>query len=299
MFIIYDKRMKQSYVKLVDMQYIDFIVDIFENTHYLESNDTLPFFIKFEFIAMQSLTVILGDREYIKFWSEKAKSRLLNYCMIVLLKAAGVNPVVKPGEKVPYTAGGGLSTNHITYAEKHTNKHSLAHTIISITELMRDDENMLLFYRHHKHFKRLLIELYRKYGAKSEYILIDPGVSYALHHLMRVLYLKKPRSGQQTSSKSSDNLSDTLLAYEKPTNAKNMPKLESYEASTFESKVALQSKKCSNFDCANEETKFKAFKKCTNCDGRLASYCSSKCRNAHLGYHLKNECQGAVSNAFG
>ena len=65
--------MMSSYMKLVDMQYIDCLVDIFENPRFTETSEYLPFFIKFEFITMQSLTVILGDPEYSQFWSDKAK----------------------------------------------------------------------------------------------------------------------------------------------------------------------------------------------------------------------------------
>jgi hypothetical protein len=65
-------RMEYSYMKLVDMQYIDCIVDIFENSKYNDPN-FVPFFIKFEFITMQSLTVILGDTQFCQLWSDKAK----------------------------------------------------------------------------------------------------------------------------------------------------------------------------------------------------------------------------------
>ena len=65
--------MLPSYMKLIDMQYIDCLVDIFENPIYTNNTDILPFFIKFEFITMQSLTVILGDAEYSEYWSDKAK----------------------------------------------------------------------------------------------------------------------------------------------------------------------------------------------------------------------------------
>jgi hypothetical protein len=65
--------MISAYMKLVDMQYIDCLVDIFENPEFTESTEFLPFFIKFEFITMQSLTVILGDAEYSQLWSDKAK----------------------------------------------------------------------------------------------------------------------------------------------------------------------------------------------------------------------------------
>ena len=55
------------------MQYIDCVVEIFDNSFYTNSAEFLPFFIKFEFITMQSLTVILGDAEYSEFWSDRAK----------------------------------------------------------------------------------------------------------------------------------------------------------------------------------------------------------------------------------
>lgn len=133
--------MISAYMKLVDMQYIDCLVDIFENRALTDSAEFLPFFIKFEFITMQSLTVILGDAEYSQLWSDKAKTRLLNYCMIVFLKAAGAYPTVTTGHDCQD------QINHIFYAEQHTNKHSLAHTIMAVTELLRNDENMKLFYR--------------------------------------------------------------------------------------------------------------------------------------------------------
>ncbi len=75
--------MISAYMKLVDMQYIDSLVDIFENPEYTESAELLPFFIKFEFITMQSLTVILGDAEYSQLWSDKAK--LVNQIHLLIL----------------------------------------------------------------------------------------------------------------------------------------------------------------------------------------------------------------------
>jgi hypothetical protein len=71
--IILTERVKPSYIKLVDMQYIDSIVDILEDSVYSKSVEYMPFFIKFEFISMQSLVVLLGDEEYICLWSDKAK----------------------------------------------------------------------------------------------------------------------------------------------------------------------------------------------------------------------------------
>ena len=71
--VMLTERMTPSYIKLVDMQYIDYLVDTFEEPKYVDNSECLPFFIKFEFITMQSLTVILGDNEYSQFWSDKAK----------------------------------------------------------------------------------------------------------------------------------------------------------------------------------------------------------------------------------
>ena len=82
--------------------------------------------------------------------------------MIVLLKSVGASTENN-------------LINHIYYAEKHANKHSLAHTIMTVTELLRHNENMKLFYRYHKPFKQLIVQLIEKYGAKSKYIRTDPG----------------------------------------------------------------------------------------------------------------------------
>ncbi len=64
--------MSSAYSKLVDMQYIDCIVDTCETPKYTEFY-YVPFFIQFEFISMQSLTVILGNDQYSHLWSDKAK----------------------------------------------------------------------------------------------------------------------------------------------------------------------------------------------------------------------------------
>lgn len=222
--------MESAYMKLVDMQYIDYLVDIFEIPLFTTTPDYIQFFIKFESIAMQSLTVILGDREYINYWSETAKTRLINYCMIILLKA--INSYKEPdvvggagslssssslaSTGMPATNGGSgggdggggggddgvmLKTsryglNHIIYAEETGCNHSLAFTIITANELLRNDPKMRVFYRHHKHFKCLIIRLYKKYGAKSKtkFSYTYPGISYALNHLVRVLYLRNQQN---------------------------------------------------------------------------------------------------------
>jgi hypothetical protein len=46
---------------------------------------------------------------------------------------------------------------------------------MTVTELLRYNENMKIFYRYHKPFKQLIVQLIEKYGAKSKYIRTDPG----------------------------------------------------------------------------------------------------------------------------
>jgi hypothetical protein len=139
--------------------------------------------------------------------------------VIVLLKAAGA--LTDQNDTI----------NHIYYAEQHMSKHSLAHTIMTVTELLRYDDNMRFFYRHHKPFKQLIVQLIEKYGAKSKYIRIDPGISYALNHLMRVLYMR--------STNPMFNVADN-------NNVNNAKK---------NSLKLWNARLCSNPACGNEETK--------------------------------------------
>jgi hypothetical protein len=193
------------------------------------------------------------------------RTRLLNYCMTVLLKAVGACATSQNNYE---------SVNHIFYAEQKSHKHSLAHTIMTVTELLRNDSNMKQFYRYHRPFKQLIVQLYKKYGAKSQYSRLDPGISYALNHLMRVLYINNTKQQQQieeamTNSQKSKQPSD---ADEKPqTQPQTQPRI------------------CSNPTCKNEETQFKRFRECSSCAGKVA-YCSSKCRKTHFDYHRQNEC---------
>ena len=171
--------------------------------------------------------------------------------MVVFLKAAGAYPATETTNQI----------NHIFYAEQHTNKHSLAHTIMTVTELLRNDENMKLFYRYHRPFKQLIIQLYKKYGAKSQYIRTDPGISYALNHLMRVLYIK---STQPTASSISSSTTNSIpqglsVKNQRQESAKNL-------VNDFDDK--REPKICSNPECKNEETKV----------------------NLNINYDLKLEC---------
>ena len=158
--------------------------------------------------------------------------------MIVFLKAASNG---ESNEQI----------NHIFYAEQHTNKHSLAHTIMTVTELLRNDNRMKLFYRYHRPFKQLVIKLYKKYGAKSQYIRTDPGISYALNHLMRVLYIKNMQQQQQPGSQQGANTpTATMHSALKANRQQSAQQLNAN--SEFDSKSP---RICSNSECKNEETK--------------------------------------------
>jgi len=157
--------------------------------------------------------------------------------MIVFLKAAGAYPI-KSGNRPDN------HINHIFYAEQHTNKHSLAHTIMTVTELLRNDENMKIFYRYHRPFKQLIIQLYKKYGAKSQYIRTDPGISYALNHLMRVLYIKSSNQALNLVSSTASSTCQSVRSKKLVHSPKNL-------LSTDEKEPRV----CSNPECSNEETK--------------------------------------------
>jgi hypothetical protein len=165
----------------------------------------------------------------------------------------------------------------------HANKHSLAHTIINFTELLRHDTNMLAFYRENKGLKYVLVELYKKYGAKSRYIHIDPGISYALNHLARVLYLNKRINNLDEKVPIEKNLESKSKLVSKKQMLTNV-----IDGQSNNNELP---RKCSHPDCFNEETKFKKFKECSDCMGR-AAYCSSKCRKDHIAHHRRIECEG-------
>ena len=84
------------------------------------------------------------------------------------------------------------------------------------------------------------MQLIEKYGAKSKYILTDPGISYALNHLMRVLYIKVPVATLPPTT--------TAKTITNKNGSSSYNKLKTYD------KVG---RLCSNPQCTNEETKVK------------------------------------------
>ena len=67
--IIVEKNLLGSYQHLIDMQFIDIIIDLFENSEY-KYIDSVVYFIKFESLALQCLNIMLQCAEHVDMWSE-------------------------------------------------------------------------------------------------------------------------------------------------------------------------------------------------------------------------------------
>jgi hypothetical protein len=51
------------------MQFIDIVIDLFENSEY-KCIDYVVYFIKFESLALQTLNIMLQCAEHVDMWSE-------------------------------------------------------------------------------------------------------------------------------------------------------------------------------------------------------------------------------------
>ena len=67
--VIVDKNLLGSYQHLIDMQFIDIVIDLFENNEY-KYVDYIVYFIKFESLALQCLHIMLQCAEHVDMWSE-------------------------------------------------------------------------------------------------------------------------------------------------------------------------------------------------------------------------------------
>ena len=67
--VIVEKNLLESYQHLIDMQLIDIIIDLFENSEY-QYIDSIIYFIKFESLALQCLHIMLQSAEHVDMWSE-------------------------------------------------------------------------------------------------------------------------------------------------------------------------------------------------------------------------------------
>lgn len=67
--VIVEKNLLGCYQHLIDMQFIDILIDLFQNEQY-KSQEYLIYFIKFESFALQCLQMILQSPEHVDMWSE-------------------------------------------------------------------------------------------------------------------------------------------------------------------------------------------------------------------------------------
>jgi hypothetical protein len=81
--IIVEKNLLQSYQHLIDMQLIDIIIDLFENSEY-KYIDSIVYFIKFESLALQCLHIMLQSAEHVDMWSESMSSEMKNYSLVII-----------------------------------------------------------------------------------------------------------------------------------------------------------------------------------------------------------------------
>lgn len=67
--VIVNKNLIYLYQRLIDMQFIDIIIDLFDNNEY-KYIDSVVYFIKFESLALQCLNIMLQCAEHVDMWSE-------------------------------------------------------------------------------------------------------------------------------------------------------------------------------------------------------------------------------------
>ena len=67
--IIVERNLLGCYQHLIDMQFIDILLDLFENEEY-KTNDLIIYFIKFESFALQCVHLMLQCAEHVDMWSE-------------------------------------------------------------------------------------------------------------------------------------------------------------------------------------------------------------------------------------
>ena len=67
--VIVERNLLSAYQYLIDMQFIDIIIDLFENNEY-KYLEHVVYFIKFESLALQCLHIMLQCAEYVDMWSE-------------------------------------------------------------------------------------------------------------------------------------------------------------------------------------------------------------------------------------
>ena len=67
--VIVDRNLLSFYQHLIDMQFIDILIDLFDQQQY-KSTEMIIYFIKFESLALQCVYIMLQCAEHVDMWSE-------------------------------------------------------------------------------------------------------------------------------------------------------------------------------------------------------------------------------------
>jgi len=172
------------------MQFIDVLIDIFQNDEY-KSNDYIIYFIKFESFALQCLHMILQSPEHVDMWSEKAQIRLVNYCCTLLYKSVLDNNDHHSRRR---------EMNYIIYAEEHGINHSLSYGILTFLNVVRCRKEIGKFYRENEHFRELISVMKHKYNSRT-----NPSIADALSEVVNVMFDRHQRKKRRQCNEEVEN----------------------------------------------------------------------------------------------
>ncbi|CAF3878469.1 unnamed protein product [Rotaria sp. Silwood2] len=246
--VIVEKNLLNYYQHLIDMQFIDILIDLFEYQQY-KSNDIIIYFIKFESLALQCLYIILQCAEHVDMWSE------INYCCTLLYKS------ILDDDKDNYSRR--MEINHIIYAEQHKIIHSLCYSILTFLSIVRCRKEIGRFYRENEHFRELLNAMRHKYNSRNEYSSRDSSISCALNQLIDSMFDRYERKKRRNY-------------HQLPTKEYLRHQIQDEDEENNENR---QYRKCSNSLCQMIENDQIKFEDCPYCHKLL--YCSQYCREVH------------------
>ncbi|CAF0846204.1 unnamed protein product [Adineta ricciae] len=259
--IIVERNLLGCYQHLIDMQFIDILLDLFENDEY-KTNDLIIYFVKFESFALQCVHLMLQCAEHVDMWSEKAQIRLVNYCCTLLYKS-----VLEDEDK--HQRSRGMKANHIIYAEQHGLVHSLSSAVLTFLNVVRCRKEIGRFYRENEHFRELINVMKQKYAQRSEFVRRDPSISCALEQVLSVMFDRHERKKRRYHPAQQSPLKEHL-------------------------RNQLADRKCSNSLCHMVENDQVQFEDCPHC--RTMSYCSQYCREVHWTLNHNLSCLPVNSN---
>ncbi|CAF1240160.1 unnamed protein product [Adineta ricciae] len=278
--VIVEKNLLSAYQHLIDMQFIDIIIDLFENNEY-KYLEHVVYFIKFESLALQCLHIMLQCAEHVDMWSEKAQIRLVNYCCTLLHKS-----VLDDEQRTHRHYQKRIALNHLIYAEQHSIIHSLSYVILTFLSVVRCRKEIGAFYRENEHFRELLSAMKHKYGPRTEFISRDPAISNALSQVATVMFdryhRKKRRNHHYHHYHDQQQLEEHM---------KQHMYLDNDVDDDEDQDENRSYRKCSNSLCQITENDQVKFQYCPHC--QKLSYCSQYCREVHWTLNHNLSCRSA------